>query len=105
MDDEGSMTAPDERATRLEVARDRYPDPDALDCIELVELVTEYFDGALEAGERARLERHLADCDGCTTYVEQFRETIRATGHLEPEGVAPDAIERLLRVYREFRAG
>ncbi len=54
----------------------RYPDPDALDCIELVELVTEYLDGALEPAERDRLERHLAACDGCTAYVAQFRATI-----------------------------
>lgn len=72
-------------------------------CIELVELVTEYLEGALPADDVARFERHLAACDECATYVQQFRELIRAAGRLEPEAVSQEALERLLGVYREFR--
>lgn len=82
----------------------RYPDPDALDCIELVELVTEYLDGALEPVEWARLERHLAECDGCTAYVAQFRVTIATVGRIEPDAVPPETLARLVRAYRAFRA-
>lgn len=78
-------------------------DPDTLACLELVELVTEYLDDALPPVDRARFERHLMTCDGCTTYVEQIRQTIAATGSIGPEVIPPEGVERLLRVYREFR--
>ena len=35
---------------------------DDLSCQELVELVTDYLDGALPARERRRFERHLETC-------------------------------------------
>lgn len=41
-----------------------------LTCQELVELVTEYLEGALPPGKRVRFEQHLAVCLGCTTYLE-----------------------------------
>jgi len=97
------MTESSQPGTPPEADRSRYPDPDAIDCIVLVELVTEYLDGALEPPERTRLEHHLTECDGCTTYIEQVRQTIRATGHLEPEAVPPAAIDRLVQAYRQFR--
>jgi anti-sigma factor RsiW len=57
-----------------------------LPCRELVELVTDYLEGALAPAERARFEAHVAGCAGCETYLEQLRTTIaiaRATGELE----------------------
>ena len=51
-----------------------------LSCQELVELVTDYFDGALKPRDRARFEAHLDDCTGCARYVEQMRTTIVVTG-------------------------
>jgi len=55
-------------------------------CQELVELVSDYFDGALAAEDRARFEAHVAECAGCDRYVEQMRVTLaltRATGELK----------------------
>ena len=51
-----------------------------LSCQELVELVTDYFDGALPPGDRARFEAHLDECTGCARYVEQMRTTVAVTG-------------------------
>jgi anti-sigma factor RsiW len=72
-------------------------------CIELVELVTEYLEGSMPAEQRARFEEHVSRCDGCTTYLEQFRMTIRLTGMLSEEQVAPEARETLLGVFRDWR--
>jgi len=69
----------------------------------LVELVTEYLEGSMPAEQRARFEEHVSGCDGCTTYLEQFRMTIRLTGMLSEEQVAPDARETLLGVFRDWR--
>ncbi len=76
---------------------------DDLACIELVELVTEYLDDALPPGERDRIERHLAGCDGCATYVDQIRQTIAAAGSLTQEDVPAPVMARLLDVFREAR--
>jgi anti-sigma factor RsiW len=74
-------------------------------CQELVELVTAYLDGALSAGDAARFDRHLAECDGCTVYVEQFRATITSLGHLPPESLSREAEQHLLAAFRDWRSG
>ena len=56
-----------------------------MNCGELVELVTDYLEGSMPADERARFDEHVSRCDGCTTYLEQFRSTIRLTGMLSEE--------------------
>jgi anti-sigma factor RsiW len=39
--------------------------PRDIACQELVELVTEYFEGALPPDEVAAVDQHLVDCDAC----------------------------------------
>ena len=74
-----------------------------LSCQELVELVTDYLEGALPAEERARFEEHLAPCAGCTRYVEQMRTTLRIAGELTPASLTPEAEEALLAAFRNWR--
>src|SRR4051812_1491974 len=61
---------------------------EALSCQELVELVTDYLEGALAPGDLRRFEEHIAGCGKCTTYLAQMRETIRVTGTLTPDDVS-----------------
>jgi predicted anti-sigma-YlaC factor YlaD len=79
--------------------------PIEMDCRSLVELVTEYLEGALDDDRRADIESHLADCEGCTNYLEQMRTTIRLTGRLREDQIPPEAREPFLRVFRDWRAG
>lgn len=74
-----------------------------LTCKELVELVTDYFENALSENERARIQEHLASCDGCDTYVEQMRQTIETLGKLQEKDVSPEAEEKLKHVFRDWR--
>jgi anti-sigma factor RsiW len=53
-----------------------------LRCDSVVELVTDYLEGALASTMRHRVERHLRSCPGCTVYLAQIRATIRAAGAL-----------------------
>jgi len=76
-----------------------------LTCIALVELVTDYLDGALSKSDRARFEAHLGDCHGCTAYLEEFRETIRLTGSLREDDVDPAARDTLLEQFRNWKSG
>ncbi len=78
--------------------------PVGIACRTLVELVTEYLEGALPDDERERLERHLATCDGCARYLAQVRTTIRLTGVLTEEEIPHEAREALREVYRRWRA-
>jgi len=60
-----------------------------LTCQEVVELVTEYLEGAMDPATSARFEAHLANCDGCAAYLDELRFTISSLkpvdeGHLDP---------------------
>ena len=74
-----------------------------LTCQELVELVSDYLDGALPPQEHERFERHLDACPGFATYVRQFRETVRLTGALREDDLAPTARETLLEEFRNWK--
>jgi anti-sigma factor RsiW len=77
---------------------------DELTCQELVELVTAYLDDALPEPERERFERHLGHCPGCTTYVEQIRETVRLTGEeLREETLPSEARDALLAQFADWK--
>jgi len=77
---------------------------DDLACDELVELVTEALDGALDPDAQARFERHLADCEGCREHVEQVRRTIALLQSVpQDERLSPEARSRLLVTFREWR--
>ena len=72
-----------------------------LACIELVEVITDYLEGAMPARKRRLLEQHLTACDGCTAYVEQMRRTIEVSGRLRAEDIPPELQERLLLAFRD----
>lgn len=67
-------------------------------CRQFVELVTDYFEGALPARMRTHVEEHLVMCDWCLTYTEQMQETIVALNELgsEPPVGEPAEDEPLL---------
>jgi anti-sigma factor RsiW len=75
-----------------------------LSCQELVELVTEYLEGALPAEERLRFEGHIGRCGGCKIYLEQMRQTISLLGHLPDGALSPDAERDLLEAFRGWRS-
>ena len=75
---------------------------DAMDCNELVELVTAYLDDALDPETRARFESHLMDCDGCENYLQQFKTTVRTVGKIGDEELDPAFRNRLLDAFKDF---
>jgi len=76
---------------------------DPLVCREFVELVTDYLEGTLPDRERARMDAHLAHCDGCAGYLEDMRRlvgTLHATAEPPPDPATRDA---LLRAFHDLR--
>ncbi len=49
--------------------------PLAVRCVELVETVTDWMEGALDDDARQLVEDHLVTCSHCTEYVVQLRAT------------------------------
>jgi len=77
--------------------------PRELPCQEVVELVTDYLEGALSPAEHRRFEAHLAGCPHCTEYLAQMRETIRLAGRVTPEDLTPQMRTDLTDVFRRWR--
>jgi len=73
-------------------------------CQELVELVTEYLEGALPPDEVAAVDQHLADCDPCLHYLRQMRATATALGMVPVEQVtetlSDQTVDALLDAFR-----
>lgn len=59
-----------------------------LTCRELVELVTDYLEGALNPDAQREFVAHLAECEDCLRYLAQIRQTVRLLATLE---ASPDA--------------
>ena len=72
-------------------------------CQELVELVTDYFEGSLSRRERRRFRAHISGCDHCTAYLEQMREVVEMGGTLSAEDIDPRAREDLIEAFRGWK--
>ena len=76
---------------------------DYLTCQELVELVTEYLEGALSEHDRDRFEAHLMTCPSCQAHLTQVRETIRILGYVSEEALSERAERDLLEAFRGWK--
>jgi hypothetical protein len=76
-----------------------------LSCAELVEIVTEYFEGALPTSHQLRFEEHVIFCEGCATHLLQMKETIRVVGVLTEDDVPDQAADELLAAFRGWKRG
>ena len=74
-----------------------------ISCQEVVELVTDYLDGAMSPDDVARFDHHLSLCEGCVFYVEQIRMTIVAVGRIGEEDVPPEVRDDLVAAFRDFK--
>jgi anti-sigma factor RsiW len=76
--------------------------PAHLPCIEAVELLTDYLEGALDPETARRVEAHLELCPPCATYLEQLRETSAALRRLAPPSVPEGLAARLRAAFADF---
>ena len=75
---------------------------DEVTCQQFVELVTDYFEGALPARTLSKVEEHLVMCDWCVAYVEQMQATVDALRALKNRSSRepPDLLLAALRAER-----
>jgi anti-sigma factor RsiW len=76
---------------------------DHITCQEVVELVTDYLEGALPADDVELFEQHLNFCEGCAWYVEQIRATVTTVGRIREEDLPPETRERLVSAFRDWK--
>ena len=74
-----------------------------ISCQEVVELVTDYLEGALAAEDTALFEQHLNFCDGCAWYVDQMRTTVATLGRIREQDVPAETREQLLKAFRDWK--
>ena len=72
-------------------------------CQEVVELASEYLEGAMTTGQMTRFELHLNLCDGCSSFVEQVRATVGLARALPEEEIPEELKAQLLAAFRDWR--
>jgi anti-sigma factor RsiW len=73
--------------------------PRDLACRELVELITDFIEGALPPDDMAVVEAHLAECDGCDRYLAQMRATMRVLGTAAVVTLPDEAVDSLMAAF------
>jgi predicted anti-sigma-YlaC factor YlaD len=72
-------------------------------CEQFVELVTDYFEGALPSRTLGEVEEHLVMCDWCRAYAGQMRGTVESLRGLSDE-VSREPAGSLLAALRAKKA-
>lgn len=72
-------------------------------CIEFVEQVTNYLEGALVGDDLVRLETHLAVCSHCAHYLDQLRLIRDRAGQLAPADITPPMRADLMQAFARWR--
>jgi len=80
-------------------ASDSIVTADEVTCQQFVELVTDYFEGALPPRTLSHVEEHLVMCDWCVTYVEQMQATVESLRTLSDRSARepPDSLLATVR--------
>ena len=73
-----------------------------LTCQELVELITDYLEGALNQHRHADVVRHLSECDDCLRYVAQLQQTGRVLASMPAPTLSDDDRAGLMAAYRDW---
>jgi anti-sigma factor RsiW len=68
-------------------------------CNELVEMASDYVEGALDAELVRRIDHHLLGCPGCRAYLQQLRASMAAMRALGTDDAPPssDRVRKLVR--------
>ncbi len=66
-----------------------------MNCRGVIQELSSYLDGELDAEARADLERHLEHCTDCYLVVDQTRKTIQIFCNSQPVPLPGDIRQRL----------
>ena len=66
-----------------------------INCDDVMQLLTEYVDGELEADTQRQLESHFGDCPSCVNFLKSFKMTVEMTGSFHCEDIPEEVSKRL----------
>jgi hypothetical protein len=72
-------------------------------CLDVVQLVTDYLEGALSRGQHRRFEAHLPGCPPCTEYLRQMQATISLTGRLGTVDFSPQVRQEFAALFQKWK--
>jgi hypothetical protein len=72
-------------------------------CQEIVELVTDFLEHALDSETAAAFEEHINFCDGCEAYLGQVRTAIATVGAIDAEDVPSETRDQLMSAFRDWK--
>ena len=82
------------------------PSVRARTCKDVIDLLTEYMEGALAPAVTRRLETHLGHCSACEGFLETLRATRTAALGLHASAIPEDCQARLRAFLdRELKSG
>jgi hypothetical protein len=79
------------------------PVSEEMTCQEFVELVTDLIEGQLVASVRVEAEAHLDECEDCSVYLEQMRQTLAGLRALAASEDFPRTREQAIAAFVELR--
>ncbi|MCA1692749.1 MAG: zf-HC2 domain-containing protein [Actinobacteria bacterium] len=74
--------------------------PAEIPCRQVVELVTDYLEGALPPTERQGVAAHLEHCPHCSRYLDQMTVTVALLRRLRPPSPEPQVRSQQAALYR-----
>ena len=72
-------------------------------CEEVVQLASEYLEGAMTPEQMTRFELHLNLCDGCSSFLEQIRTTAELATSLSVEQIPDEMKAKPLAAFRDWK--
>ena len=64
-------------------------------CRDIGNLLHDYVEGLLEPPVHQQLDRHLADCPGCTGFIRTYKKTIQLSKEVRCEEIPPELQQKL----------
>ena len=72
-------------------------------CSHLVELLSDYYSGALDTATEVRVRWHLLMCRGCRGYLAQLRTTVATVGRIGSDDLDSEFRDHLLEAFRDWK--
>jgi predicted anti-sigma-YlaC factor YlaD len=72
-----------------------------MNCVELLDVVSDALDGTLAEGARAGFDEHLRACAACRNYVEQLKISVESLKRIPREGRPNPRRDALIEAYRK----
>jgi hypothetical protein len=72
-------------------------------CREVVELASEYLEGAMTPQQMTKFELHMNFCDGCFVFVDQIRTAAAMALGVSDDQIPDDLRVRLIEAFRDWK--